>query len=417
MLLVVHTTNLSRRPHLRRARSCVPRLALLQDGPTWEREYADRIADVDTRDLDACVRAARELHEQEPVEAAVAFAEHSVLAAATIAEDLGVRGPGVRTATLARDKYLMRRAMDAAGVPCPRFALAGSVADAQAVARDFGYPVILKPIIGGGSQYVRRVDNPAEVAEYFPGIQDGVWDAYDYDPMCAPSRAAYHEAVLIESFIPGGELSVESLIIEGQTEVLAIHDKPMPMDGPSFDELYSCTPSRFPPQVVRRLHELTDLMHRSIGLRSGATHAEFRITPEGDPVALEVAARIGGGGLYSSVLHSTGVDMVEAVIELAHGRQPALSRHEPRPTGEYSLIAEDEGILVSVDGLETARADPQVLDITIYNEIGSEILTPPRAFQAHGHVLATAGTLSELDEVIERTVAALKFRVQPVIGG
>jgi biotin carboxylase len=413
MILVVHTTNLSRRPHLRKARSYVPRLALLQDRPTWERAFADRVADVDTRDLDACVRAAQRLHEQEPIEAVVAFVEHSVLAAATVAAHLGLPSPGVETATLARDKYLMRRAMDAAGVPCPRYALASTTEDALDIALAFGYPVVLKPVIGGGSQYVRRVDNPAELLAYFPAIQAGAWATYDYDPMCAPSRACYHDAILVESYIPGGEVSVESLIMDSETEILAVHDKPMPMTGPSFDEIYSSTPSRLAPHIVARVHELTRRAHGAIGLRAGATHAEFRITPEGDPVALEVAARIGGGAIYQSVLHSVGVDMVEAVIDLARGRRPPLTRHEPQPTGEFSLIADKEGTLEEVDGLDSARADPHVLDVAIYNQVGTEIFIPPRAFQAHGHILATADTLSELDHVIERLADSLRFCVRP----
>lgn len=413
MILVVHTTNLSRRPHLVKARSCVPRLALLQDGPTWERAFADRVADVDTRDLDACVSAAERLHEAEPIEGVVAFVEHSVLAAATVAAHLGLPGPGVHTATLARDKYLMRRAMDVTGVPCPRYALASTAEEALDIAVAFGYPVVLKPVIGGGSQYVRRVDTPAEVIAHFPAIQAGAWVTYDYDPMCAPSRASYHDAILVESYIPGGEASVESLIVDGETEILAVHDKPMPMTGPFFDEIYYSTPSRLAPHIVARLHELTRRVHEAIGLRAGATHAEFRITREGNPVALEVAARIGGGAVYHSVLHSVGVDMVEAVIDLARGRRPRLARHEPRPTGEFSLLADEEGILEGVDGLNDARADPHVLEIAIYNQVGSEILTPPRAFQAHGHILATADTMSELDHVIERLADSLRFRVCP----
>lgn len=414
MILVVHTTNLSRRPHLRTARSYVPRLALLQDGPTWERTFADRVADVGTHDLDACVSAAQRLHQDEPIEGVVAFVEHSVLAAATIAAQLGLPGPGVETATLARDKYLMRCAMDAAGIPCARYALASTAQEALDIAVAFGYPVILKPIIGGGSQYVRRVDTPAEVIAHFAGIQEGAWDTYDYDPMCAPSRASYHDAILVESYIPGGEASVESLIVDGETEILAVHDKPMPMTGPFFDEIYYSTPSRLAPHVVTRLHELTRRMHEAIGLRVGATHAEFRIPPDGDPVALEVAARIGGGAIYRSVLHSVGVDMVEAVIDLARGRRPRLSRHEPRPTGEFSLIATDEGILDGLDGLDEARADPHVLEIAIYNQLGTEIHTPPRAYQAHGHILATAGTMQELDNVTQRLADRIRFLVRPV---
>jgi len=302
--------------------------------------------------------------------------------------------------------------MDAAGVPCPQYALATTAEAVLDIAGTFGYPLVLKPVIGGGSQYVRRVDTPAEVVEHFPAIQAGAWSTYDYDPLCAPSRASYHDAILVESYVPGGESAVESLVVHGETEVLVVHDKPLPMTGPSFDEIYYATPSRLAPSRIAQLHDLTRRVNAALGLRACATHTEFRITPEGNPVALEVAARIGGGAIYRSVRHSVGVDMVEAVIDLARGQLPRLTRHEPRVTGEYSLVADEEGILEGVDGLTEARADPHVLEIVLYDEIGTEILALPRAFQPQGHILATASTLDELDHVVERLAGSIKFRVR-----
>lgn len=411
MLLLVHTRNMSRRPHLQTTRSYVPRVALLQDQPTWEREFADEILDVDTCNLSDCVSAAQALHSREPIEGVVTFVEHSVLTAAVVADSIGLRGILPKTALLARDKYQMRLAMSAAGVPCPRFSLAVTLADAIRVGASFGYPLVLKPVIGGGSQFVRRVDNPGELATHFHTIKHGAWQTYDYDPLCEPARYAYRDAVLIESYVAGGEVSVESVVVDGHTIVLAIHDKPLPMIGPCFDEIYYATPSRLPLKVINRLTELTAHVHESIGIHNGPSHSEFRIT-EGEPVALEVGARIGGGGIYTSVLNSVGVDMVKAAIGLAHGRQPHLRCHQPRPTGLLALFADEEGILEEVVGLAEAAANPHIVDISVYHRAGDPIVLPPRAFQSHGHVVATADTPAQLDEVIAGLQRSIKFRVR-----
>ena len=414
MLLIVHTRNLSRRPHLQTARSYVPRIALLQDRPTWERTFADEILDVDTCNLSDCVSAAQALHRREPVEAVVTFVEHSVLTAAVLADSIGVRGIGPETALLARDKYQMRLAMSAAGVPCPRFSLATTLADALQIGTSFGYPLVLKPVIGGGSQFVRRVDNPGELATHFHTIKRGSWQTYEYDPLCEPARYAYRDAVLIESYVAGGEVSVESVVVNGHTIVLAIHDKPLPMIGPCFDEIYYATPSRLPLRVIRRIGELTARVHESVGIHDGPSHSEFRIAGD-EPVALEVGARIGGGGIYTSVLNSVGVDMVKAAIDLAHGRRPQLRPQQARPTGLLALFAGEEGILEEVAGLAEATADPHVVDISIYHRAGDPIVLPPRAFQSHGHVVATADTPDELDEVIAGLQRSITFRVRPAL--
>jgi biotin carboxylase len=377
----------------------------------WERDLADEIADADTANVQECVVAARALNAREPVDGVLAFAEYAVSAAAAVAADLGLPGVGPRVATLARDKFLMRQAFAAGGVPSPRFAVARGIAEALRIGAEFGYPVVLKPILGSGSQFVRRIDDPSGMAEHFPRLHAVAWDAYSLDPLRS-SRAAYGDGLLIESYIDGGEVSVESVIVQGRTEVLAIHDKPLPMTGPLFEEVLYTTPSRLPASTQQRLREYTVRAHAALGIATGATHAEFRVTPDGMPVALEVAARIGGGAVYQSVRHSVGVDMVEAAIDLAQGRRPVLTRHDPRPVGELSLFAGQDGVLESVFGTDEAAADPAVLEVQVYRQPGDQILTSPRVQQPHGHILFTAASAAELDQTAKRLGDLVRFRVR-----
>ena len=130
-------------------------------------------------------------------------------------------------------------------------------------------------------------------------------------------------------------------MIDGQTEVLAIHDKPLPMNGPYFEEVFYATPSELPGPALARIMELTAAAHKEPGITIGATHTEFRVRPDQDPMILETAARLGGGPIYRSVLLSTGVDMVHAVLDLALGRLPGIRVAEPpAPTGFYLFFAD-----------------------------------------------------------------------------
>lgn len=412
MLLVVHRANVSWRPHLLTTRRYVRRLGLLQHHPSsWDRDLADRIADADTANVQECVTAARALAAREPVDGVLAFAEYAVSAAAAVAADLGLPGVGPRVATLARDKFLMRQAFAAGGVPCPRFALASGLDDALRVAAEFGYPVVVKPVLGSGSQFVRRIDDPSGMAEHFPWLRAVAWDAFSLDPL-RDSRAAYGDGLLIESYIDGGEVSVESVVVRGQTEVLAIHDKPLPMTGPLFEEILYTTPSRLPADTQQRLRECVGLAHAALGIATGVTHAEFRVTPDGMPVALEVAARIGGGAVYQSVRHSVGIDMVEVAIDLARGQRPVLTRHDPRPVGDLDLFAEQDGVLESVCGVDEAAADPAVLEVQLYHQPGDQILTMPLVQQPHGHIVFTAAAAAELDQTAKRLGDLVRFRVR-----
>jgi biotin carboxylase len=415
VILIVHTTNGSRRRHFAAARAHCSRLALLQAGPTWEAAYVNRVADVDTGDLDACVAAAKALDGAERIEGVITFVEHSVPAAATVAAALGLPFVPTQAALLARDKYRMRRAIADAGVPSPGFGLARSVDEALALGAGLGYPLVIKPLIGGGSMFTRRVDGPAEMRTHFASYQAGAWDSFDYDPLCAEARQRYDDALLVEQYVDGGEISVESLIVDGDTRVVAIHDKPLPMRGPNFEEIYYRTPSRLPADVQETVRGFVSRIHTALGMSLGASHAEFRLPAAGPPVALEVGARIGGGGVYASVLTSTGVDMLAAVIEMARGRTPEIPRRQPRPTGFFMIFAGVEGVVREVCGVEAARADPAVVEVDVYKGPGDEVLVPPRVFQANGHVVTAAESLDAVDSAFDRLREAITFEVEGAV--
>jgi biotin carboxylase len=311
------------------------------------------------------------------------------------------------TARLARDKYAMRRAFGKVGLRQPSFDLATDADQARNAASRIGYPVVLKPILGGGSKYVRRIDSPTELAEHFPAIQRGSWDGFAHDPLHQDCLAEYGEAVLLEGFIPGQEISVESLVNRGQTEIIAVHDKPQAMDGPYFAEEHYATPSRYSPEM---LYASVDSAHRALGIDIGATHTEFRIGADDLPVIVETGARLGGGPIYQSVLTSTGVDMVDAVLDLALGRDPQPAQRTPaRPVGFCMLFAEKAGRITGAYGLRETAAHPQVGEVEFYHQLGEIVDVPPEAAAAHGHVVFHADTDAELAEVRADVSAAIRI--------
>ncbi|WP_290051585.1 ATP-grasp domain-containing protein [Amycolatopsis solani] len=417
-ILILHTSNASRRRHLARAAAYAKqhgeRLILIMENPGWEREFADRVVAADTSDIATIVAAARALaeDEQEALRGVVTFVEHSVPAAAAVAAALGLPFVSERTARVARDKYAMRRAFAAWGVPQPAFGLAATLDEARTTARRIGFPLVMKPLIGGGSMYVRRVDDVAELAEHFEPIKQGAWDAFGYDPLHESALAEYRGAILLEAYQHGSEFSVESLVVGGETHVVAIHDKPLPMNGPYFEEVCYTTPSRLPAEVEDRVREITALAHRALDIRMGATHTEFRIQDGAEPMILETGARLGGGPVYQSLLLSTGVDMVAGVLDLARGEQPDLTpRPEPTPTGFYLFFAEKAGRIKAIHGVDETTGDPCVRELALYRSVGDVVDVPPDAGQAHGHVVFTADTVSGLGDVFDRLVKTIRLEI------
>lgn len=403
-ILLLHTRNLSRRKHLAQVRRYAlehgERLLMVMKNPTWEADFVDRVVEADTADLQETLDAARRLaaDETEPIRGVLTFVEQSVPAAAAVAAELDLPSVGEQAAYLARDKFAMRTAFGAAQLGQPGFALARDLAEAREAAALVGYPLVLKPLIGGGSKYVRRVDDDAGLAEHFDSIQRGAWTGFTHDPLHVSTRQEYGEAILLEGYVPGSEISVESIVVGGRTHVVAIHDKPLPMEGPFFEEVYYTTPTRLPQELVDRITAATATAHRALGIDTGATHTEFRITAEGDLRILETAGRLGGGPVYQSVLLSTGIDMVDALLDVSTGREADLVPPQPaKPTGFYLFFAERAGELTGVHGMDKVADDERVAEVVMYGEPGDKVLVPPHASAAHGHVLFSDETAEAVE--------------------
>lgn len=420
-MLVLHKKNLSRRRHLARtrdyARAAGQRVVMIMKDPDWEADYVDQVVIADTSSIDETLAAAKDLAGTAgPIDGVFTFAEAAVPSAARIAAELGLPGVSERTAYLARDKHAMRAAFAAAGVPQPRFRLASTLDEAEAAAERTGFPLILKPIIGTGSMYVRSVADRRQLAEHFETIRLGSWQGFEYDPLHDSALRAYQGGLLVEEFVPGPEVCVESLVVDGTTHMLAIHDKPLPT-GPTFEEVYACTPTRLPAGTVDRIRSAVAAVHDAMGITTGPTHVEFRLRDGAEPVVLEAAARMGGGPIYRSVLLSTGLDMVEATLDLALARSPVIApRPDPRPIGFWNIFPARAGVLTEIAGVDQARADPRVDEVEIYRQPGDQLAVPPRTFQGHGHLIFKVSHVDELDPTFVELTRMVRLHTEPTPG-
>ncbi|MBA2371226.1 MAG: ATP-grasp domain-containing protein, partial [Chloroflexi bacterium] len=135
------------------------------------------------------------------------------------------------------------------------------------IAETIAYPCVVKPIDLSGSRGVIRADDPPSFASAFRRVAAIVRSPELCPPDGEPQR------ILVEDFIPGREVALEGLLRGGGLEVLAIFDKPDPLDGPFFEETLYVTPSRLPPHerdaVVAAVRGAT----RALGLSEGPIHA------------------------------------------------------------------------------------------------------------------------------------------------
>ena len=128
-------------------------------------------------------------------------------------------------------------------------------------------------------------------------------------------------------------MAVEGLLQGGELEVLAVFDKPDPMDGPFFEETIYVTPSRQPTAVLAAVESTVGRAAAALGLREGPVHAELRIGPSGAATVLELAARSIGGLCARSLRFGAGVSLEEVIIRHALGHGARGSRPGGRGLG------------------------------------------------------------------------------------
>ncbi|MEQ7736012.1 ATP-grasp domain-containing protein, partial [Escherichia coli] len=172
------------------------------------------------------------------------------------------------------------------------------------------------------------------------------------------------QRLVVEEFLDGVELAVESISHAGRTRILAVGYKGQPA-GPYFEESVYQAPARLDDSLLALVHEQVVAAHRHLGINWGPTHTELRLGPGGQPYILEIGARIGGSGVSHFIVQaSTGVDYFGEVLAAAVGREPAVMSVPEIPSraaaGNYIVQCQGAGVFQGVDGLAEAAADARV---------------------------------------------------------
>ncbi|HET6463670.1 MAG TPA: ATP-grasp domain-containing protein, partial [Candidatus Krumholzibacteria bacterium] len=214
--------------------------------------------------------AAKQLASSARFDGVVAVDDASVLAASLVANTLGLPHHAPDAVRAALNKYFARERMRAAGLDVPRFRLVALDADPSAaardVAKDVGYPAVLKPLAMAASRGVVRVNSPEEFAAAFEQLVALVRSA----PSSHDEIANRH--VLAEAYIPGSEVAVEGIVERGVFHLFTIFDKVDPLEGPYFPETMYVTPSRHTHAIQSRIEAVTRDTIAAAGLDHGPVH-------------------------------------------------------------------------------------------------------------------------------------------------
>jgi biotin carboxylase len=371
---------------------------------------ADRYRLVGSKKIDDLVGCAKEWHATEQFDGVITFSEAAVIAVAAVADALGLPSIGVEAARNSRNKLLMRQAYQRAGVPIPSFRFVAELAEALAAGAEFGYPVILKPTMGAGSHFVYRVDSPEEMELRFgqaiAGIQQMFWvtaeaDGIDLGP----------QGLLVESFLDGREYLMEALAWDDEVYLGSVVDR-ITAEGQNFDDDVHHAPTSLGPEDLAEVHRVVKAAAHAQGLRRSAMHAEVRFH-EGKPHLLEIAARLGGGGLDLIARLTADYDPVAAMVDVGLGVKPKVRHYQP--TGVHitamCLIC-DGGVVRSIEVPTEVSESDKVFLLKVTARPGDVILRPPNGNTIFGFLGTTGSSMQDAFDTMTDLAAKIKVTLE-----
>lgn len=277
-----------------------------------------------------------DLHRQVRFERIECLWEPGMLLAARLREELGIEGLGMEATLRFRDKEKMKQALDAAGLRTPRHARAASDEDIRAAAARIGYPLIVKPIAGAGSQDTYRVDGPVQLEEIV-------------------GRVRHVPEVSVEEYVEGEEFTFDTICANGR---ILYHNvawyRPKPLIGRSIEWISPQTVTLRDPdhERLRVGRELGAGVLRALGFRSGFTHMEWFLTPRGEAVFGEIAARPPGARSVDLMNFASDIDVYVGWAEaVCHGAftQPVTRKYN---SAVVFKRAQGQGRIRRIEGLE-----------------------------------------------------------------
>jgi len=348
-----------------------------------------------------------EFARQHPVQAILPLGDRATPTAALACEALNLPCNSPDAVEACRNKFVFRQRLQVAGLPVPWFLKFAIQDDPRQCLRQVRFPCVLKPLSLSASRGVIRADNAEEFVAAFERVA----------ALLKRREIQVHKDdttdwLLVEGYVPGKEFAVEGLLDRGRLRVLALFDKPDPLEGPFFEETIYVTPSRQDAGTQQEMISAIEQAAPALGLQHGPVHAELRLTPDG-PRILEVAARSIGGLCARALRFQTGYALPELILRHAAGLLIDSAVREDTAAGVMMVPIPQGGVYEGVEGVEEALAVPGIEDVAITAKEGHGIEPLPEGASYLGFIFARACTPDEAEAALRAAHRRLKFRISP----
>jgi len=339
-----------------------------------------------------------------PLAAIIGTDDETTLIAAQASQALNLAHNPPEAIEATANKHRFRTRLANSGLPAPRFTLLPVSDDPARAAQDSFYPAVLKPLALSASRGVIRADDESQFVAAFQRIRAIL--------RAAEKSGETTRHILVEEYVPGDEVALEGLLDDGRLTVLALFDKPDPLEGPIFEETIYVSPSRLPVHVQEEIYATVNRAVARLGLREGPIHAEMRINDNGVWL-IEIAARSIGGHCSRALRFGANGRLEDLIVRHALGLPVPAVEHDRLATGVMMIPIPAPGVLRRVTGIDAARALPDIEDVTISIPLGETLVPVPEGNKYLGFIFAGSDTPEAVEAALRAAHGQLEFIIEP----
>ena len=358
--------------------------------------YADKKIVVSTTDTQRVLEVAKE----NDIDGIITIAsDRPMRTVAKVAEELNLIGIDEKTAVNATNKSKMRDALKKYSVPIPMYFSVDDYEqylEAIKKIRNKNYKCIVKPADNSGSRGIRLIENYEEKE---------LEKVYKY---CKENSNS--GSLVVEEFMQGPEVSVETISYKGVCHVIQVTDK-ITTGSPYFVEMGHNQPSSLDLKTIERIKKVAIDANKAIGIKDGPSHTEIKVTKDG-PKIVELGARLGGDNITTHLVpYSTGVNMVEACINIALGKEIDIrKKFDKASVARYKKC--DIGKIIKIEGIEDAKKIHGIKNVKIVHGVGEESREIKNSNDRVAYVIAQDDNVLKAITSCDKALELIKIEVE-----
>ncbi|SHK19349.1 ATP-grasp domain-containing protein [Paramaledivibacter caminithermalis] len=362
----------------------------------WEHELCKKIVFADTKNpVDAYQKLSRCI-DLKYLDGILTYDEPSIISTSQLAQMLELPFISPGTALKARNKSLMRQSFKLNNLLTPKFVEINMVDELAKKLEEFELPVVIKPTAGMASVGVIKIEHKSQIPQILEKIRGIQFEDVS--------------SFLIEEYLEGNEVSVESIVCNGNVTHFGITQK-YTCAEPYFEEIGHSFPAILPEKLEGQILKTAENGIKALGINIGVTHTEIRLTPKG-PAIVEIGARLGGDKIPYLIKLATGIDVAKEAIKVAIGEIRAVDIDKKLTKGSAIkfIIPKDGAEILEYPDLKKISNISGVEELYFKHRLGALRLPPEKFFTRLGFVTAVGDSPKEAYKIASEAVEALDIK-------